>query len=189
MKATGLLLPVEDLRALLTEAILHSPVVSARPDRDGRERRAITPILDAFFDGLNGGADELLSAYLDRATAQLLALFNAETRRFTAKPRHDEAVKQVIFEKTRVNTRPLNSNRHGAFDRRSAYDGWSSRAVYAVEWFDSTPERDLANILDEDISVQAWLRLHTGDLPIVWAADGRQYNPTSSHLTPTATAT
>lgn len=177
VKATGLLMSAEDLRALLTEAVLHSSVVSARPDRDGRERRAITPILDAFFDGLNGGADELLSAYLDRATAQLLAMVNAEARRFTAKPRHDEAVKQMTFEKIRVNTRPVSGNRHGAFDRRSAYDGWSSRALYAVEWFDSTPERDLANILDEDTSVEAWLRLHTGDLPIVWAADGRQYNP------------
>lgn len=177
VKATGLLMSAEDLRALLTEAILHSSVVSARPDRDGHERRAIRPILDAFFDGLNGGADELLSAYLDRATAQLLAMVNAEARRFTAKPRHDEAVKPTTFEKTRVNTRPVSSNRHGAFDRRSAYDGWSSRALYAIAWFDSTPERDFANILDDDSGLEAWLRLHTGDLPIVWAADGRQYNP------------
>ncbi len=177
VKAGGLLLSEADLRAQLTEAILHSSVVAARPDRTGHERRAITPILDAFFDGLNGGADELLSAYLDRATAQLIALVNAEARRFTAKPRHDEKVLEATLGKIRVNTRPLTSHRHGLFDRRSAYEGWSSRAVYPVEWFDSTPERDLANILDDESTMDAWLRLHISDLPIVWAANGRKYNP------------
>ena len=177
VKAAGLMMSTEELRSQLTEAVLHSSVVAARPDRKGHERRAIAPILDAFFDGLNGGADELLSAYLDRATAQLIAMVNAEARRFAAKPRYDEIVKPVTFAKTRVNTRPVTGNRHGAFDPGLAYEGWSGRALYRVDWFDSAPERDLANVLDEDSAIEAWLRLHVRDLPIVWAADGRQYNP------------
>ena len=177
VKAAGFLMTVEDLRSQLVEAVLHSSVVAARPDKQGRERNAIEPILDAFFDGLNGGADELLSAYLDRATAQLIAMVNAEARRFAAMPKHEERVQQTNFDKTRINTRAVSSNRHGAFSKTNAYEGWSAKALFALNWFDSAPERDLANILDDDSAVEMWLRLHINDLPIVWAADGRSYNP------------
>lgn len=177
VRAAGLTFTEGDLRAQLTEAILNSPIVAARPDRDGHERRAIAPVLDAFFDGLDGGAEQLLSAYLERATAQLIALVNAEARRFIAKPRYDEIVKTINFAPVRSNARPTTRNRHGPFDRRVAYEGWSRRALYPVEWFDSAPERELANILDEAGGVQHWVRLHRNEMPIVWAADGRRYNP------------
>lgn len=177
VKATGLTFSESDLRAQLTEAVLSSPIVASRPDRDGRERRAIAPLLDAFFEGLDGGADELLSAYLDRATAQFIGLVNSEARRFTQKPRYSEVVRMVDFAPLRINARPTTQNRHGPFDRRVAYEGWSKRALYPVEWFDSAPERDLANVLDEAKSVKHWARLHRNELPIVWAADGRRYNP------------
>lgn len=47
--------------------------------------------------------------------------------------------------------------------------------MYPLEWFDSRPERTVANILDED--VVCWVRLHTGELPILWNSAGQQYNP------------
>lgn len=52
-----------------------------------------------------------------------------------------------------------------------------ARAIYSIEWFDSSTERDLANLLDGETAITAWVRLHRGELPIVWASDGRQYNP------------
>jgi hypothetical protein len=41
-------------------------VLAARAD-DGTQTRAADRIVAAFMDGLNGGADELLAAYLERA--------------------------------------------------------------------------------------------------------------------------
>jgi type III restriction enzyme len=177
VRATGLTFSEQDLKAQLTEAILGAPIMASRPDRGGRERHAVQPILDAFFDGLDGGADALLSAYLERATAQLLSLVASEARRFAEKPRYDETVRMIEFAPTRTTARPTTLNRHGTFDRRLAYEGWSDRAVFSVEWFDSAPERDLANIMDEAEPIQRWARLHRDELPIVWAADGRRYNP------------
>src|SRR4051794_12802234 len=49
--------------------------------------------------------------------------------------------------------------------------------MYEQEWFDSTPERDLANMLDATKDVVFWARLQTGDLPILWTNAGQQYNP------------
>jgi len=86
-------------------------------------------------------------------------------------------VKTIDFAPIRTNARPTTSIRHGPFDRRVAYEGWSSRSLYAIEWFDSAPERDLANLLDDTGDVQHWVRLHRNEMPIVWAADGRRYNP------------
>jgi type III restriction enzyme len=177
VRTEGITLTLDVLRSQLTEAILSSPVVAARPDREDRERRAIEPILDAFFDGLDGGAEELLSAYLDRATAQLIALVNSEARKYTAKPNYEEVVTVRDFGPARTTAKPLTENRHGPFQRALAYQGWSERAIYPVAWFDSAPERDLANLLDDDRGIAGWLRLHVNELPIVWAADGRRYNP------------
>jgi type III restriction enzyme len=48
--------------------------------------------------------------------------------------------------------------------------------VYAVNWFDSKPERDLAVLLDESDKVTEWCRLVNEDLTIVWAVSGQRYN-------------
>ncbi len=61
------------------------------------------------------------------------------------------------------------------FSKSTAYDGWQ-HGLFALDWFDSEPERGLANLVGADKSVDAWVRLHVNELPIVWAADGRQYN-------------
>ena len=73
--------------------------------------------------------------------------------------------------------RPRTSDdRRGPFERRAGYTGWT-KSLYAEAWFDSKPERDVANILDEDDSVSLWVRLHRNDLPILWHNAGRDYNP------------
>jgi type III restriction enzyme len=175
VQATGRTIRANELRHLIADAILNSPIITARPDPDDTERKAITPILDAFFEGLNGGADELLSAYLERASAHLISLINAEQRRFASKVTYDQVLKVVELCPERVNTRPISNNRFGPFSRATAYAGWK-KSIYALEWFDSQPERALANLLDDAAGVNAWLRLHTGELQILWSYDGRQYN-------------
>ena len=79
------------------------------------------------------------------------------------------------FAPRRSNTRQVTGNRLGPFAKNHAYEGWH-RGLYALDWFDSEPERALANLVDDDKAVEVWVRLHTNELPSVWAADGRQYS-------------
>jgi type III restriction enzyme len=175
VEATGLVLTLDELREYLTNAVMGLGIVAARHDPGAVERRAIQPILDAFIHGLNGGADTLLSAYLDRATALLLDAVNREYRRSASAPQFEEVASVKTIDKVRRNTRPISGNRHGGFDRQTAYDGWR-KSVYAVNWFDSKPERDLAVLLDESEKVTEWCRLVNEDLTIVWAVSGQRYN-------------
>lgn len=175
VEASGIVLTMPELRSQLTEAVLGLGIIAARRDETGLERRAIEPILDAFIDGLNGGADTLLSAYLGRATALLLEALNNEYRRFASKPQFEETVTVSTIDKIRRNTRPVTANRHGPFTRSTAYEGWA-RSIHAINWFDSTPERDLALLLDESGKISEWCRLLNDDLAIVWAASGQRYN-------------
>jgi hypothetical protein len=48
--------------------------------------------------------------------------------------------------------------------------------VYPIEWFLGSPERDLANLLDDASDLETWLRLQVGELPILWADGKQQYN-------------
>lgn len=48
--------------------------------------------------------------------------------------------------------------------------------MFAQEWFDSRPERDVANMLEDSSEVEWWVRLQVGDLPIRWEGT-RDYNP------------
>lgn len=175
IEASGLVFTMPELHGILTDAVLGLGIIAARADEGGVERRAVKPILDAFLEGLNGGADTLLSAYLGRATALLLDAINKEYRRFASAPQFEEVVSVSTINAIRRNTRPVTGNRHGPFDRGQAYEGWQ-RSVHAVNWFDSAPERDLAILLDENDEVTEWCRLLNDDLSIVWAASGRRYN-------------
>ncbi len=175
VQASGVTLSEDELRSQLTEAILGSPVVASVKDSDGSQRRAVKRILDAFFDGLNGNADELLSAYLERATSRLIAQITGESRRFSQAPKFRQTVKVHRIDKVRNNPRPITENRYGVFQRGHAYSGWQ-HSIYPVEWFHSGPERDLANLLDDASDVSAWLRLQVGELPILWADGKHQYN-------------
>lgn len=162
----------EDLRAQLTDMVLASPPVPARKD----QQAALQPLLDSFFEGLGDKADEVLSANIERAGARLVRLVADEQRRYMAKPSYDEVVRLDPFNPTRATDRTVSSDRFGPFSRSLAYDGWT-KSLFGVEWFDSGPERTLANMVDSDDNVVCWVRLHIGELPILWTSAGRQYNP------------
>lgn len=73
--------------------------------------------------------------------------------------------------------RPKTStDRTGPFKRGVGYEGYT-RSLYAQDWFDSSTERAVANILDAAGEVAYWVRLQRGDLPILWSGAGREYNP------------
>ncbi len=166
------LFPIEDLRAELVEMILASPAVPARKD----QQAAVQPLIEAFFVGLGSKAVGILSAYLGRAGARLVRLVSEEQRRFTGNPEYDRVVELKDFNPARATDRPVSGDRLGIFSKAVAYDDWK-RSLFAVEWFDSKPERTVANMVDADSGVRLWVRLHIGELPILWNSLGQEYNP------------
>ena len=168
----GALLPLDGLVAMLTDHVLHAPFVPARRE----ERSAAAPIIQAFLDGLDGEAEKILSAYFGRVSARLLQAVAEAQRRFAPKPSYKEVVGLREFAPER-NPRPVTSfDRIGEFKRGVGYMGWR-RSMYDQAWFDSSPERDVANILDDADEVACWVRLHHDDLPILWSDAGQWYHP------------
>lgn len=165
------LFPLEDLKLELVEAVLGSPVVPARKG----ERVHAARLVEAFVDGLGEKAAELLSAYKERAIARLVRLVTDEHRRFAAKPKFEEVVEVVPLGKPRTSRRQVTKDRTGVFRKSLSYNGWR-KSLYGVDWFDSEPERAVASAVDDAEDVTCWVRLHTGELPILWTSEGRQYN-------------
>ncbi len=161
-----------DLRNRLAEIVLASPSVPARRD----QRAAFEPILEAFLRGLGPKGPEVLSANLDRAGARLVRLVAEEQRTYMAKPWFEEVLELRPFAPIRATDREVSGDRFGAFTRSAAYDDWK-RSLFPVEWFDSRPERTFANVVDDADEVTCWVRLHTGELPILWNGFGQAYNP------------
>ena len=161
-----------DLRSQLVDIVLGSPAVPARKD----QRAAVAPLMEAFFDGLGDRAPDLLSANLGRAGARLVRLVGDEQRAYMPAPTYERVVELREFAPTRATDREVSGDRHGAFSRSVAYIGWK-RALFPIEWFDSRPERTVANMVDENAGVACWVRLHIGELPILWNSAGQEYNP------------
>jgi type III restriction enzyme len=119
---------------------------------------------------------DVLSANLGRAGAMLIRLVVEEQRRFMVKPSFHEVVELRDLNPARATDKHTSSDRFGAFSRTMAYEGWA-RSLFSVEWFDSKPERTVANLVDSDTGVLCWVRLHIGELPILWNSMGQEYNP------------
>lgn len=165
-------LPLADLVSNLTNAVLASPAVPARKD----QRAAARPLIEALLQGLGEKAQEVLSLYLDRVVVRLVRLVADEQRRFSSKPVYRDVVEMQAFSPVRTGRESISLDRIGAFSRGTGYEGWK-RSLYAQVWFDSSPERDTANMLDDADEVKCWVRLHRGDLPILWSSAGNWYNP------------
>jgi type III restriction enzyme len=172
IKSEPTLFALDELREKLTEIVLASPAVPARKD----QRAAFQPLLEAFLGGLGEKAEEVLSANLERAGARLLRLVGEEQRKYMAKPKMGEVIKLEEFDPKRAMDKDLNSDRLGPFTKAEAYSGWK-HSLFGVEWFDSEPERRVANMVDNDDSVECWVRLQLKELPILWNSAGQEYNP------------
>jgi type III restriction enzyme len=166
------ILPLAELVASVTDAVLSSPAVPARKE----QRAAAKPLVQAFLQGLGEKAQEVLSLYLDRVVVRLVRLVAEEQRRFAAKPVYREVVEVLEFAPIRTGRETVSLDRAGVFSRGTGYEGWK-KGLYEQAWFDSSPERDVANILDDTNEVVCWVRLHIGDLPILWSSAGNWYNP------------
>ena len=162
----------DQLRVELTNMVLASPAVPARKE----ERAALQPLLNAFFAGLGEKAEEVLSANIERAGARLIRLVGDEQHHFMLKPSYQQVVKVEAFTPTRITDKTVSPDRLGPFSKSLAYEGWT-RSLFLVEWFDSSTERDVANMLDTADDMTCWVRRHIKELPILWNSGGQQYNP------------
>lgn len=172
IESPATLMPLDQARADLTDRVLNAPVVPARAS----ERKAVGPIIEAFMTGLGDKAEEILSGYMDRAAAGLIELVTQEHRRFVAKPSYEQVVEIATFGSVRLGRPQTSHDLAGAFKRGVGYEGYK-RSLYAQDWFDSSTERAVANLIDQTDEVAHWARLQRGDLPILWSSAGNEYNP------------
>ena len=135
VKAKGALLPPTLLRQRIVDAVMSSPFAPSRRSEQEVAIKALEPILDAFFDGLDGGANELLSAYLERASVRIVEILNEQARRFVAPVRIGTEVRAVEHSPERVNVRAIDNDRHAKFSKQKAYDNWK-RSLYELQWFE-----------------------------------------------------
>ena len=173
VESSAPLFTLGDSRKVLEDAVLSSDIVPAR--NMGREAKALEPILEAFVEGLGEEAERLLSSFQSRAAARLVRLVTDESRRYAPKPKYDEVVQLHRFEKQRETRREESPDRGGRFSKQKGYVGWK-KSLYECEWFDSEPERNVANVIDESADVEVWVKLKNGEVPILWRDDGREYN-------------
>lgn len=166
------LFPIEELKEGLVQRVLAAPAVPARAN----QRRPAENIVDSFIKGLGTQAESILSGYMDRAAAGLIQAITEEQRKFAGKPAYGEVVEISEFKKVRNGRPESSSDRFGAFKKGVGYEGYA-KSLYAQDWFDSSTERAVANVLEDEPSIMQWVRLQTGDLPILWNGAGREYNP------------
>lgn len=164
-------LPIEDARQQLIDHVLTASIVPAR----GNQRRPVTELVGAFLHGLGPHAEKILSGYMDRASAGLIQLITEEQRKYVARPSYGHVVELTAFEKVRTSRLETSQDRFGPHKKGVGYEGYS-KSLYAQDWFDSSTERDVANILEDEEAILLWVRLQIGDLPILWTG-AREYNP------------
>jgi type III restriction enzyme len=165
------LLPLEDALHQLRIRVMDSAPVPARP----QEAKALTPLLDAFAEGLGDKTADVLSAYMDRVAAGFIDLITKEQRRYAGKPVYKDVVDIITLAPVRIARPKTTQDRLGKFQRGVGYE--YTKSIYAQDWFDSSPERDLANILNAAKEIAYWIRLQRNDLPILWHGSGSEYNP------------
>ena len=167
----GSLLPLEGSLRELRTRVMDSAPVPARPG----EAKALTPLIEAFEAGLGGEAAPVLSGYMDRVAAGFIDLITKEQRRCASKPTYKNVIDVVKLAPVRI-ARPMSTeDRLGKYQPRVGYE--YAKSIYVQDWFDSSTERDVANILDDADEIAYWMRLQRGDLPILWHGSGREYNP------------
>jgi len=165
------LLPLDDARQQLIGQVLGAAIVPARAN----QRRPAAEIVDALLRGLGPQAEQVLSGYMDRAGAGLLQRLGEEQRKASTKPAYGRVVELTDFDRVRSARPERSRDRFGPFKKGVGYEGYR-KALYAQDWFDSSTERDVANLLEDEEAITLWVRLQIGDLPILWTG-AREYHP------------
>lgn len=168
----AVLLPLEDMVAELVDAVFHSETV---PER-AVEIEAAKLLVNTMIDAMEQNAHTTLSGYLETIKVRLVRLVNDAMTRYAQPAKFNEVIGEKQFAPQRMTRSGVSQDRFGAFHKGQAYSGWR-KSMYEQAWFDSSTERDMANILDGSPDVQFWVRLHRGDLVILRNNRDQWYNP------------
>lgn len=169
-------MPLDISRDALVAQVMSLPMVDSSAAARSVEKANANRLVDLLIEGLGSDAEKLLAAYSGRAAIRLGRLIQAEQRRTPPQVSYDEQVDFVTFSPNRrLGSRRVTDDINGKFDKKNAYTGWK-KSLISTEWFDSTPELEVARILDETPALQWWVRLQLGDLTIAWG-NGQRYNP------------
>jgi type III restriction enzyme len=170
------LLSLIEARRYLVDVLLDAPIVPKRANQAQPASRIVDQLVAGIRDYAGeSGVEKILSSYAPRAAARLISIVTAEHAKYLAPPSFADVVKLRPLALPRPSTRQVLMDRAGKFNRSAAYDSFT-RCLYPADWFDSEPERAVANMLDDSDEVSCWVRLHVGELPILWRSDGREYN-------------
>jgi type III restriction enzyme len=164
---------IEAAKAGVVRLVMASKSVPARKGQGKQVRR----LLDQCLTGAGDKSETLLGA-MPNALAQSIV---AEIEKVRDDLPPSTTTTQVIdieqWAPIRYRREPSSGDRLGGdFVKGLAYTGWH-KGMFGQAWFDSSPERDAANVLDDDDSVVAWARLHRNDVPILWRGGDSKYNP------------
>ena len=166
IEASRIDLPYEQAREQLIDTVLSfDEVAQTRSNVNAAKRLA-----DAVIEG--AGSETALAAQFNAVLDAVRVTIRKHYR--NARPQVEDRWTSQVFAPTRLNARPEELNRFGPFSRKVAYSGWA-RSLHPLNWFDSEPERRLANLIDEQDEVEVWARIQRGELTIPW--EGGTYNP------------
>ncbi len=174
IEAAAVLTTPEEGREEIVRTVVQSAAVAGRAGAPAQVER----LLGYVLEGADDKADLLLIRYPERLAGGLIRAISEQMRELVkVRTVTNEVVHAKDFEPRERFKRPNTSqDRYGKFLKSVAYEGWN-KGLYPQAWFDSSPERDLANILDTADEIELWVRLHVNDLPILWAGAERTYNP------------
>lgn len=163
-------LPFEDVAATLKQGLLASDFVrSSRPSDLNAARR----LAEALVTG--AGGPHVISPYINQVIVAAQRMLQTQLR--DSPETVVLTVESEQFGPARTNARPVELNRFGKFRRDAAYDTWSDSCLHALNWFDTEPERRMANLLDDagPRRVCIWARIQRGEFVVQW--QGGRYSP------------
>jgi type III restriction enzyme len=174
VEAAAVLTTPAEGREEIIRTVVQSAAVGSRAGASSQVER----LLGYALEGAGDKADLLLTRYADRVAGGLIRTISDQMRELVrVRTVVNEVVSAKAFEpRERFKRSTSSRDRYGKFRRGVGYEGWK-KSLYEQVWFDSSPERDLANILDDSDEIELWVRLHRDDLPILWAGAERTYNP------------
>ncbi|WP_425838308.1 DEAD/DEAH box helicase family protein [Streptomyces fractus] len=166
--------PLAESRKALVQRAMSARDVPSRANECGAAER----IVDCVIKAMGDEAQECLSAFGEVCGQRLVTQIGKTLREFNpTQISYIDDVEWLTIDKVRKAQRKQEAGHaDGAFDKTVAFNGWQ-RNLYSHAWFDSSPEFQVAGMIDSSGSVLTWARLHVNDVPIQWTTDGRNYNP------------
>lgn len=164
----------ETARDEVRRSVLASSLVEGRKGAVAQ----IDRLLDLVLEGAGKQSEALLTSFARRLSDRLLEEIDAQRKTImkTGGETREITESKLFVARERVSRTKTSNDHYKKFEIGTGYTGWK-KSLYEQDWFDSSPEREVAVILDDADEIVQWIRLQTNDLPILWNAGNNDYNP------------